>query len=45
MLQVFLDVAYVYNGFKAFFKCFLKCFRSMFQVFYLSSDICCKRCI
>jgi hypothetical protein len=42
-LQVFyLDVAYVCNGFYVFSGVFFKCFRSMFQVFHLSSFLCCK---
>jgi hypothetical protein len=27
------------------FMCFCKCFRSIFQVFHLSLDVCCKCCI
>jgi len=39
MMQVFyLDVVYVYNG----FKCFCKSFRCMFQMFNLFSNVCCN---
>ena len=31
--------------FKCFFLCFCRCFRHMFQVFQLSSFVCCKYCI
>jgi hypothetical protein len=31
--------------FSSVFRCFFKCFRSMFQVFQLSSDVCCNCCI
>jgi len=31
--------------FQVFFQCFCKCFRHMFQVFYLSSFVCCNCCI
>ena len=45
-LQVFyLDVAYVCNSFQIFFRCFSKCFKRLFQVFHLSSFVCCNCCI
>jgi hypothetical protein len=33
---VYLDIAYVCNGFQMFFTCFIR----MFQVFHLSSFVC-----
>jgi hypothetical protein len=45
-LQVFhLDVACVCNGFQMFSGHFCKCFRRLFQVFHLSSFVCCNCCI
>jgi hypothetical protein len=42
----YLDVAYVCNDFQVFSGgFFIKYFRSMFQVFHLSSFLCCKCCI
>jgi hypothetical protein len=47
MLQVFyLDIAYVLQCFSCVFPgAFASVFRSMFEVFYLSLDVCCKCCI
>jgi hypothetical protein len=33
------------NGFQVFFRCFCKYFKRLFQVFHLSSFVCCKCCI
>jgi hypothetical protein len=30
------------NGFSSVLRCFCKCFRRMFEVFHLSSNVCCK---
>jgi hypothetical protein len=35
-------LSYGCNGFQVFSCVFFKCFRSIFQVFYLPSDICCN---
>jgi hypothetical protein len=47
MLQMFyLNVVHVCDWFQVCFQVFFyKCFKSMFQVFHLSSDVCCKCCI
>jgi hypothetical protein len=47
-LQVFLSGCRTYmfcNDFSSVLDIFRKCFRRMFQVFHLSSDICCKNFI
>jgi hypothetical protein len=42
---VYLNIAYVCNDFLMFFRCFHKCFRCLFQMFHLSSFVCCNCCI
>jgi hypothetical protein len=41
--SVFIWMLHMFcNDFSSVFRCFRKCFRHMFQLFYLSSDACCK---
>jgi hypothetical protein len=43
MLQIFyLDIAYVLQRFSSVLCVFYQCFRCIFQIFHLSSDVCCK---